>query len=148
MSAKPSPVISSPQLSAESRWLSDHVVRVAVIGEIDLVTAALLRAGLLSVISTGHPQWIEVDLSGVPFLDCSGLGVLVVVRQAAARAGCHLRIADPQPIVRRVLEMTGLLGFLTWDPAGPDHVREDAGTGARTHGTAGTDIGAGSSRAV
>lgn len=34
-------------------------------------------------------------------------------RDAALRTGCQLRIMNPQRIVRRVLELTGLLGVLT-----------------------------------
>jgi hypothetical protein len=48
-------------------------------------------------------------------MDCTGLTVLVVARDAALRTGCQLRITNPQPIVRRVLELTGLLGVLVRD---------------------------------
>lgn len=38
---------------------------------------------------------------------------IVVVRNAALRVGCQLRVTRPQGIVTRVLEMTGLLAVLT-----------------------------------
>jgi anti-anti-sigma factor len=88
-------------------------VRVAVTGEIDLSTADLLRAALLGVLAAQRPRRIEVDLAEVTFLDCGGVTVLVVVGNAAARTGCQLRITNPQPIVRRVLDLTGLLDTLT-----------------------------------
>lgn len=37
----------------------------------------------------------------------------MVLGQAAEGIGCRLRITNPQPIVRRVLDVTGLLGVLT-----------------------------------
>jgi anti-anti-sigma factor len=88
-------------------------VRVAVVGEIDLSNSDLLRIRLLNVLSASHPHHLDVDLAGVPFLDCSGITVLVAVDRAAARIGCRLHITNPQPLVRRVLDLTGLLDVLT-----------------------------------
>jgi anti-anti-sigma factor len=100
-------------------------VRVAVVGEIDLSNSDLLRMRLLDVLSASHPHHLDVDLAEVPFLDCSGITVLVVVARAAARIGCRLHITDPQPFVRRVLDLTGLLDVLT---AGFDEVPLPAAT--------------------
>ena len=107
------PVTPSAQLKIDASWPSPGTVRVAVTGEIDLSSCDVLRVRLYNVLSTLLPSRIEVDLAGVTFLDCSGLTVLVVLGQAAARTGCCLRITNPQPIVRRVLELTGVLGVLT-----------------------------------
>ena len=116
-----SPVTSSAQLSIDASCASPGTVRAAVVGEIDLSSSGVLRARLLNVVSALHPHRIEVDLAGVTFLDCSGLTVLVALAQAAARTGCRLRITNPQPIVRRVLDLTGLLDVLTaeFDQAPP-----------------------------
>jgi anti-anti-sigma factor len=54
-----------------------------------------------------------VDLAGVTFLDCTGISALVIVRNAARRTGGQVRITHPQPVVRRLLDVTGLLGPLT-----------------------------------
>jgi anti-anti-sigma factor len=110
-----SPVTPLTQLSIDTRCPSPGTARVAVAGEIDLSTADLLRARLLTVLSALRPQRLEVDLAAVTFLDCSGITVLVVAGNIAARTGCQLRITNPQPIVRRVLDLTGLLGVLTAD---------------------------------
>jgi anti-anti-sigma factor len=90
-------------------------VRVAVVGEIDLATAGVLHDGLRSVLSAQLPHRVEIDLAGVSFMDCTGLTVLVATRDAALLTGCQLRITNPQRIVRRVLELTGLLGVLVRD---------------------------------
>jgi anti-anti-sigma factor len=107
------PVTSSAQLSIATSCPSPGTVRVAAVGEIDLSSADVLRDGLLNVLFARQPHRIEVDLAGVTFLDCGGLAVLVVLGQAAARNGCRLRITNPQPFVRRVLDLTGLLDVLT-----------------------------------
>ncbi|WP_433789421.1 STAS domain-containing protein [Actinoplanes sp. CA-252034] len=115
------PVTPSTQLSIDTRCPSPGTARVAVAGEIDLSTVDMLRAKLLNVLSALHPDRIEVDLAGVTFLDCSGLTVLIVAGNAAARTGCQLRIMNPQPLVRRVLDLAGLLDVLTaeFDKAPP-----------------------------
>ena len=119
MSPTFSPVTPLVQLRIDTSCPSPAFVRVAVVGEIDLATADVLHAGLRSVLSAQLPHRVEIDLAGVSFMDCTGLTVLVVARDAALRTGCQLRITNPQPIVRRVLELTGLLGILaaTFDRA-------------------------------
>jgi anti-anti-sigma factor len=84
-----------------------------VIGEVDLATAPVLRDQLLGVLHDYNPDLLDVDLGGVTFLDCAGIGALVGVRNAAVQAGRQMRVTHPQPIVRRILEVTGLLGVLT-----------------------------------
>ncbi|MFI1991081.1 STAS domain-containing protein [Actinoplanes sp. NPDC020271] len=91
-------------------------IRVVMIGEIDLATAGMLHTKLLTVLLALRPRRLDIELAGVTFLDCSGLTVLVVACRVAARIGCRLRIEGPQGIVRRVLNLTGLLSILTAQP--------------------------------
>ncbi|MEH1128439.1 STAS domain-containing protein [Micromonospora sp. CPCC 206061] len=104
-----SPVTTSAQLHIGISYPSPATARVAVVGEVDLATTPLLRERLLRMLRDERPDLLDVDLTGVTFLDCTGLGVLVAVRSAAVQAGCQMRVSHPQPIVRRVLEVTGLL---------------------------------------
>jgi len=90
--------------------------RVAVTGEVDLATAPVFRETMLGLLRTHGPSIIDIDLAGVTFLDCTGIGALVAVRNGAVHAGCHVRVCHPQPIVGRVLEATGLLDVLTVEP--------------------------------
>jgi anti-anti-sigma factor len=82
---------------------------VAVVGEVDLTTAPVLRNGLLRVVRELRPEVLDVDLTAVTFLDCAGVGALAHVRRAALRATCEVRITNPRPVVRRVLDLTGQL---------------------------------------
>lgn len=107
------PLNPSAQLSLHISKVMPGTVRIAVTGEIDLSNAGVLHAGLLAVLSAQLPERIVIDLAKVTFMDCGGLTVLVVVGNAAAQTGCRLRITNPQPVVRRVLDLTGLLGVLS-----------------------------------
>ncbi|HEX5201331.1 MAG TPA: STAS domain-containing protein [Actinoplanes sp.] len=107
------PVAPPAQLTIGADCPVPGTARVAATGEIDLSSSGVLHVRLLNVLATLHPHRIEVDLAGVTFLDCSGLTVLVDAGKAAARAGCCLRITNPRPLVRRILDLTGLLDALT-----------------------------------
>jgi anti-sigma B factor antagonist len=53
-----------------------------------------------------------VDLSGLHFMDSSGLRALVMADQRAKKAGRRLAIVPGPPAVRRVFEITQLEGRL------------------------------------
>ncbi|MFC7532002.1 STAS domain-containing protein [Actinoplanes sp. GCM10030250] len=77
-------------------------------GDVDIDNAAVLRQVLQQVIDRGDCPHVEVDMSSVTFLDSSGLGMLVAARRAAEAKGATLRLSNPGPVVRMVLEVTNL----------------------------------------
>jgi len=113
MSTTLSPVTALTQLHLDISWPSPSTALVAVVGEVDLATAHLLRDGLLKVLREQATAIVDVDLAGVTFLDCTGISALVAVRNATGHTGRQMWVSHPQPIVRRVLELTGLLDVLT-----------------------------------
>ncbi|MGK5441860.1 STAS domain-containing protein [Micromonospora sp. URMC 105] len=96
-----------------------ELLRVSVAGEVDLATSGELRAALDAVLAGLSDTPVEVDLADVPFLDSSGVHVLLDAYALAAARGCPLVVAgDVRPVVRRVLEITGVLALLGLSPAG------------------------------
>jgi anti-sigma B factor antagonist len=72
-------------------------------GELDAATAGMLRMAFRSL-PTGP---VEVDLSGVIFIDSAGLGALLWgIRHARALGDVELH--DPKPAVLRLLHTTGV----------------------------------------
>ena len=100
-------------LRIEVSFPSPISVRIAVAGEVDLATAPVLGMRLLTVMDAHHPAVIDVDMTEVSFLDCSGIGVLIAVRNAAEQTRCQVRVSHPQPLVATVLEVLGLLALFT-----------------------------------
>jgi anti-anti-sigma factor len=92
---------------------SPAIARIDLVGEVDLANAPELRDRLLAMLHDHDPDLLDVDLGGVTFLDCTGLGALIGARNAAVNAGRQLRVLHPQPFVRRILEVTGLLDVFT-----------------------------------
>jgi anti-sigma B factor antagonist len=80
---------------------------VRVTGELDLDSAPELRAGLRQAVDDGGDT-IVLDLAGVPFIDSSGLGTIVLTyRELQARSG-RLCLAAVQPFVLKVFALTSV----------------------------------------
>jgi anti-sigma B factor antagonist len=89
-------------LGIDTRSAGDALV-VAVSGDVDIATAPALRAALAQALDGGRR--VVVDLGDVPFLDSTGLGLLVAAYNRAAAGGGALVIARPQRIVRNALRL-------------------------------------------
>ena len=102
-----------PQLElVESRR---GAVVVELLGEHDLATADSLLDTLNSLLDT-HDV-VVADLSEALFVDSSTLGALVRANRKARAVGKQFRLQlGTEPIVRRVLEISGLLQVLDWYP--------------------------------
>ena len=84
---------------------SAECVTLRLIGEIDLLTAPLFReAGLAA--TRLHAPSIRLDLSGVTFMDLTGLEALLAIRRRAVRDGVEFHLLVPRRNVTRVLEAT------------------------------------------
>lgn len=76
-------------------------------GELDVSSAPAMRRRLVEVLADGHVDLVA-DLSGVSFVDSSGLGILVGgVRRTRTRGG-DLVLCGLEGSVRDVVELTGL----------------------------------------
>lgn len=80
---------------------------LTVRGDVDLYTAPLLRQAGLSVIDAGQPHLI-IDLAGMPFIDSTGLGVLVGLLKPARASGGHVTVAGANASVASILRVTSL----------------------------------------
>ncbi|GAA3908147.1 hypothetical protein GCM10023084_70430 [Streptomyces lacrimifluminis] len=103
------------RLSVE-REVVDGVRVVIVRGEIDHDVKDVLSEALLSADGTVLPQRIVADLSGVTFMDSSGINVLVAAFQQVSAAQGWLRIAGAQESVLRVLTLVGVDTFIPCHP--------------------------------
>jgi anti-sigma B factor antagonist len=80
---------------------------VVLDGEIDIATCPAIRRFLMAAISGGDVH-LAVDVSGVAFIDASGIGVLVAAANRARQAGGGLTLLAPSPQVRRLLDILRL----------------------------------------
>lgn len=94
------------EVSVTSRRVGDRTV-VQVAGEIDVYTAPALREELAAQQEVG-PVHLVVDLTDVPFMDSTGLGVLVGALKRARTTGGDLRLVIDQEKVLKVFRITAL----------------------------------------
>jgi anti-anti-sigma factor len=76
-------------------------------GEIDLDNAHELRDQLRCAMRESHSPTV-VDLSGVEFMDSSGINALIDAHRNAPEFGSNLVIVAPSTACRRVFEMLRL----------------------------------------
>ncbi|AGL20804.1 STAS domain-containing protein [Actinoplanes sp. N902-109] len=88
-------------------------------GDIDVASAAAMRQVLQQIMDRREYHHIDVDMRAVTFLDSSGLGMFVAAHRAATARGVALRLIEPGPVVRMVLEVTNLNEVLTGTTAQP-----------------------------
>lgn len=99
--------------SGETLTITATDIGFAVSGEIDAHTAPRVAAALADT----PLDRIVVDMSGVEFVDSSGLRVLIEAHQATDRRGAALVLAEPSDAVVRLLQISGVDDYLNVEPA-------------------------------
>ena len=88
-------------------------VSVHVRGELDRYTEGrLVRAFERLWSQPALPPLVRVDLSGLQFIDSSGLAVLIRTELRAQELGRRLVVCKPTTAIARIFEVTGLTGML------------------------------------
>jgi anti-sigma B factor antagonist len=89
----------------------DDGASVVVRGDVDMATAPQLRDALSGLVDDGARR-ILLDCRGLEFLDSSGIGVLLAVRNRLGDDG-SLTLEAPPAHVRKVLDLTGVSEHIT-----------------------------------
>ncbi|WP_413812515.1 STAS domain-containing protein [Streptomyces sp. OE57] len=79
--------------------------RVAVSGELDLVTAAEVRQPLQRAV--GENCVVVIDLGGLRFCDCTGLSALLAAARTAQAGDVELRLRAVPHFLARILRLSG-----------------------------------------
>lgn len=82
-------------------------MRLSITGEVDVSNASTLREALNQELDEGTGD-IAVDISAVPYIDSTGIGVLVGAAHRASELGRSLSVERPQRNVARVLSLLGV----------------------------------------
>jgi anti-sigma B factor antagonist len=81
---------------------------LSVEGEVDLYTAPAVRDAAFAAMDSGVDHLV-LDLTAVPFMDSSGLGVIVACLKRLREMGGHLAVVSPASSPStKLLSLTGL----------------------------------------
>jgi anti-sigma B factor antagonist len=93
-------------------------------GEIDLHVSPRLEHSLNSIIKN-RPDHVVVDISGVTFIDSSGMAVLIRALQSMKEYGGRLTISGMNESVRPIFETARLDQVFVIDPSDGDLLAAD-----------------------
>ncbi|MFF9765240.1 STAS domain-containing protein [Streptomyces sp. NPDC053086] len=100
---------------------SEGISVVRVCGEIDRDSAPQLLEAVAPQDAAAHRT--VLDLSGVTFMDSSGINALITAHRAAQSADGWLRLAAPSVSVSRLIEIVGLDEVIGCHPTVGDALR-------------------------
>jgi anti-sigma B factor antagonist len=100
-----------PALQIETHLDHSGAQVVVLSGELDSSSAASLQERM-ATIAPRPAQRLIFDLASLRFMDSAGIAVLL----GAAETGSSVSLRSPSPIIRRVLEITGLFDVFTIEP--------------------------------
>jgi anti-sigma B factor antagonist len=87
---------------------------VALYGELDLASSPSLERELLGADSETLDR-VVIDLSGLEFIDCSGLHVILRAKERFREDGRQLSLLRGPRAVQRLFELTGTLRFFCFE---------------------------------
>lgn len=102
--------MKDPLIPAQLKISAGEVTGCMVVspaGECDLANATALRTCLCRMLNRWQRP-VVVDLSGLTFMDSSGLHALLAAYRRATQLQCQLVLAAPPPPVAKVLDMTAM----------------------------------------
>ena len=100
-------------LTIDKHDVLDGTVRLAVAGEVDLANCDQLLGAIKDCLTNARTAELIVDLDRVIYLDSSGIRALLQGRELATGNGITYYVTNPKDMVRRVLDITGVLRALT-----------------------------------
>ena len=87
---------------------NDGVLRVTIVGEINHHRAVSVRQEIDEKIQELRPQNLVLDLADTPFMDSSGLGLIMGRYQLMKDLGGTLAIANPSAEHKKLFKLAGL----------------------------------------
>jgi anti-sigma B factor antagonist len=83
-----------------------------LVGEFASEAAPAVRAAMYDAVTDAEISEVIVDLAGVTFIDSTGIGTLALAHRVGGET-CTVRVVNPIDAVRKVLDITGVLGILS-----------------------------------
>ncbi|MCW3019554.1 MAG: hypothetical protein JWN10_1862 [Solirubrobacterales bacterium] len=87
-------------------------------GELDIASVPILHAAIARICEARTVGRVTLDLSGLIFIDSTGLAEIILTSQLCDRDGFELMLIPGPRAVQRLFELTGLIDALPFSGAG------------------------------
>ncbi len=114
--------VSGPEPFAVTSTTTAGVNIVRPVGVLDMFTAPQFSDAVREAFDR-RPAAVAVDLSGLSFIDSSGLNVLVRAARESNATGIPLTVVPGKPEVQRPIEICGLNRMLSFAAHAPHRRR-------------------------
>lgn len=94
-------------IGVQTRKEGDNVAVIVLTGEVDVYTSPRVKQEIVDLLNGGTIRLV-VDLSGVEYLDSTGLGVLIGGLKRARERDGDLKLVCDNVRIQRIFEITGL----------------------------------------
>ena len=99
-------------MSVTTRRRGDIAI-VAVDGSIDVSNVWRMDDEVTAAVGSADITSVLIDLSGLTFMDSSGINALLQGRRRADARGIQYQVAGAEGMVRQVLDLTGVWAHLS-----------------------------------
>ena len=82
-------------------------ITLSLRGELDHHAALTVRELIRDAVDEELPGRLVLDLSGVSFMDSSGLGLILGRYTKAVELGIVFKVVNPTPQIRKILDLAG-----------------------------------------
>lgn len=110
-------------LQLDRKTLDSGIEVIHLSGSLTLGRDSQALEWLVESLGNPGPARIVLDMTGVPFVDSAGIGILVGSHGKTASAGGQLRIAGATDRVRQVFGVTKVDSILRLDPSVADSLK-------------------------
>jgi anti-anti-sigma factor len=86
---------------------NDDTLKIKLVGEIDHHSARSVREEIDKEMFLRRAKTVLMDLSGIEFMDSSGLGLILGRYSNAGQLGGKLKLVNPSKNVMKILELAG-----------------------------------------
>ena len=99
--------VAQNPLSIKVEVPREDAVLLTVEGDLDMDTATELQHHLANQLHHGRRHFL-LDIAGVPFMDSSGMNIVLRAYQEVREISGGVYVISPTPAVRRILDLTGV----------------------------------------
>jgi anti-sigma B factor antagonist len=86
---------------------TENTAIVNLIGEIDIYSIEKFREAIEEKMKTQEPE-IILDCSELSYMDSTGMGVLIELRNKTKEVGQKIVMMNPRPNIKKLMALTGI----------------------------------------